>query len=68
MKQTMPPKLPTELTFENVQAYKAALRRYDQARIAAGEATPAQIQQENSVLPKFKVARILNFPELEECG
>ena len=35
---------------------------------AAGEATPAQIQQENSVLPKFKFARILNFPELEECG
>ena len=68
MKQTIPPELPTELTFESVRAYKAALRRYDQARILAGEAAPAQIQQENSVLPKFKFARILNFPELEECG
>ena len=67
MEPIVPPQLPEEMTFENVQAYKAALRRYDQARIAAGEATPEQIQKENSVLPKFTHAKILNFPELEEC-
>jgi len=68
VKKITPPKFPDELTFESVRAYKAALRNYDQARIDAGEATPAQVQQENSVLPRFKHARILNFPELEECG
>ena len=61
------PELPKELSFEKVQAYKSALRRYDLARIAAGEATPEQIQRENSVVRKSKRAVILTFPELEEC-
>ena len=67
MKQVNAPEVPKDLSFESVRAYKSALRRYDQARILAGEATPEQIQQENSVIPKCKKAIILTFPELEKC-
>jgi hypothetical protein len=59
------PALPAEMTFEALEAYKAALREYDRERIEAGEATPAQIQAENSLIPWPRQAKILRFPEAE---
>ena len=59
------PELPAEMTFETLQAYKAALREYDRKRIAAGEVTPAQVQSENSIIPWPSVAKVLRFPEAE---
>ena len=67
MKSVKAPEVPRDLAFESVRAYKSALRRYDHARIIAGEATPEQIQKENSVIPKSQEAIILTFPELEKC-
>ena len=59
------PKLPAELSFENLQAYKSALRRRDAQRIAAGEATPHEIQQQNAVIRPPRKAEVLHFPEAE---
>jgi hypothetical protein len=59
------PELPAEWTFEALEAYRAALREYDRRRIEAGEATPAQVQDENSVIPWPCRARVLRFPEAE---
>ena len=56
-----PPEMPQELTFESVQAYKAALRRYDRQRIERGEATPQQVQYENEIIHPPKTVRILTF-------
>jgi hypothetical protein len=67
MNRVTAPELPDNLSFENMQAYKAALRCYDHARIAAGEATPDQVQRENSVIASSKAVAILTFPELEKC-
>ena len=67
MKKVKAPQLPRVLSFESVQAYKSALRRYDRERIVNGEATPEQIQRENSPIPQFEQAVILTFPELEKC-
>ena len=59
------PKLPAELSFEKLQAYKSALRWRDAQRIAAGEATPHEIQEQNAVIrPPHKV-EVLHFPEAE---
>jgi hypothetical protein len=59
------PKLPAELSFEAVQAYKSALRRCDEQRIAEGEATPHEIQQQNAVVRLPRKAQVLRFPEAE---
>ena len=59
------PKLPAKLTFQSVQTYKSAMRRYDQRRIAYGEATAAQVQRENAVVKSARRVEILNFPEAE---
>jgi hypothetical protein len=67
MKRVVAPEFPKRLSVESVRAYKSALRRYDRARVAAGEATAEQIQQENSAVRRSKTAAILNFPELEKC-
>jgi hypothetical protein len=56
-----PPTLPNELTFESVQAYKAAMRRYDRQRIERGEATPQQVQIENEIIHTPRTVRILTF-------
>jgi len=61
MRKAKAPQVPKDLCFESVQAYKSALRRYDAARIRAGEATPEQIQQENSVIRSSKRAIILTL-------
>ncbi len=45
------PKLPAELSFESVQAYKSALRRHDARRIAAGETTPHEVHHQNAIYP-----------------
>jgi len=58
------PKPPEEWTFESLQAYKCALREYDLKRIEAGEATPSQVQWENSVIKPSKFpcqARVISF-------
>jgi hypothetical protein len=57
------PRLPAELSFEKLQAYKSALRRWDEQRIAAGEATPHQIQQQNSLIRPPRTAEVISFPE-----
>jgi hypothetical protein len=62
------PKFPDEPTFEKVQAYKAAMRAYDLARIKAGLATAHQIQIENEAVHVTGPVKILNFPELEPAG
>ncbi len=59
------PELPADLTFEALEAYKAALREYDRERIEAGEATRAQVQAENSLIPWPHEAKVLRFPEAE---
>jgi hypothetical protein len=62
------PKFPDEPTFEKVQAYKAAMRAYDLARIKAGLATPHEVQVENEAIHATGPVTILNFPELEPIG
>ena len=59
------PELPAELCFETLQAYKSALRRHDEERIAAGEATPHDIQQQNALIPPPRKVEVLHFPEAE---
>ena len=59
------PRLPAELSFEKLQAYKSALRRCDEQRIAAGEATPHQIQEQNALVSPPRIAEVLSFPEAE---
>ncbi len=59
------PKLPAELSFESVQAYKSALRQHDAQRIAAGEATPHEVQQQNAVIRRPRRVEVLHFPEAE---
>jgi hypothetical protein len=67
MKRAKVPEIPEDLSFERVQAYKSALRRYDRERIKSGEATPEEIQRENSLIPESEQPVILTFPELEKC-
>ena len=59
------PKLPAELDFESVQAYKAAMRLYDAQRIANGEATPEQVQKENDWIEASDDVEVFRFPEAE---
>jgi hypothetical protein len=58
------PALPEILTESSVKSYKEASRAYDAARIAAGIATPKEVQEQNSMIPPVRSHRILNFPEL----
>jgi hypothetical protein len=67
MKRSKAPEVPKVFSFESVQAYKSALRRYDRERIESGEATPEEMQRENSLIPGSEEAVILTFPELEKC-
>lgn len=66
MKAKMPV-LPEVVTFETIQVYKSAMRRYDRQRIANREATPEQIQKENEIFHTPKQVRILRIPEMEFC-
>ena len=59
------PMLPAQLSFEKLQAYKCALRRRDEERIAAGETTPHEVQQRNSIIRTPRKAEVLRFPEAE---
>ncbi len=59
------PKLPAELSFEELQAYKSAWRRYDEQRIANGEATPHEIQRQNAVIRPPRKTEVGHFPEAE---
>lgn len=58
------PKLPKKLTVENVRKYKAAVRKWDQWRIDSGIATPEEIQNENSMIPRKCKIEVLGFPDL----
>ena len=64
-KRLMKPRLPKVLTFENVQAYKEAMRAYDLARIKAGLATPDEVQRENEAVHQSEAVELQDFPELE---
>ncbi len=59
------PKLPEKLDFESLQAYKAAMRLYDEQRIAVGEATADQIQKDNDLIQVSGDVEVLSFPEAE---
>ena len=54
------------LTIDMVRRLKSDSRKSDMARIAGGEATPWQIQKENSIFPMEGKWEILNFDEAAE--
>lgn len=53
------PKAP--LTAAKVRRYKERLRAYDAARIELNLATPAEVQQENSIAKRAHLVRVLEF-------
>ncbi len=59
------PKFPDKLDFESLQDYKAAMRLYDEQRIANGEATAEELQKENDWIQTSKDVEVLRFPEAE---
>lgn len=61
------PRLPTpgfpktEITADDVRAYKQTLRAYDQARLELRLVTAKQLTEENSAVPAAKNPRILRY-------
>ena len=60
------PKSP--LTSEKIRRYKQRLRAYDAARIELNLATPAEVQQENSLAKREHRVRVLEFEPLVSGG
>lgn len=60
---SLPPKpiFPTVITAESIAAYKGDCRVWDAARIKFGIATPEQVHNENSAIPRASHSRILHF-------
>jgi len=52
--------------FETLQADKRRARRRDARRLARGEVTPEQLQEENSLIPMGTKITILNLRETLE--
>jgi len=50
-----------EITAEEARRVRAELRREDQRRIESGEATPEQIQRENSIVPPGAKIQIIDY-------
>jgi len=55
------PEFPTVITAESIAAYKGDCRVWDAARIKFGIATPEQVHNENSAIPRASHSRILHF-------
>jgi hypothetical protein len=60
-----PVKLKT-VSFENLQRDKRRARLRDDRRLASGEVTPTQLQDENSLVPMSATITILNLRETLE--
>lgn len=54
------------VSFEALQRDKRRARKRDELRLARGEVTPAQLQEENSLIPMGTKITILNFCETME--
>lgn len=62
--QLPPPLLSTRrLTLRQLHRYKEQLRAYDAARLELNLATPAEIQRENSAVPRAFRPRVLLFSQ-----
>ena len=55
-----------EVSFEELQRTKRESRREDARRLAAGEVTPEQLQDENSLVPLGTKIEIVNLCETME--
>jgi len=55
-----------EASFEELQRTKRESRREDARRLAAGEVTPEQLQEENSLFPMQAKIEIVNLRETLE--
>jgi len=54
------------VSFEALQRDKRRARKRDELRLARGEVTPEQLQEENSLIPMGTKITILNFCETIE--
>jgi hypothetical protein len=54
------------VSFEALQRDKRRARKRDELRLARGEVTPAQLQEENSLIPMGTKITILNLRETLE--
>jgi hypothetical protein len=54
------------VSFEALQRDKRRARKRDERRLASGEVTPAQLQEENSLIPMGTKITILNLRETLE--
>jgi len=54
------------VSFEALQRDKRRARKRDELRLARGEVTPEQLQEENSLIPMGSKITILNFCETME--
>lgn len=54
------------VTFEELQRDKREARLRDEQRLARGEVTPEQLQEENSLIPKDAIITIPDFCETLE--
>ena len=54
------------VSFEALQRDKRRARKRDELRLARGEVTPEQLQEENSLIPMGTKITILNFRETME--
>ena len=54
------------VTFEALQRDKRRARKRDERRLARGEVTPEQLEEENSMIPMGTKIRILNLRETLE--
>lgn len=61
----MAPTKPSELSFENLQAYKSALHWYDLQRIANREVTPSEIQLQKAVIRLPRKVQVKRIPKAE---
>lgn len=54
------------VSFEELQRDKRRARLRDEQRLAGGEVTPEQLQEENSLIPRNAKITILNLRETME--
>ena len=54
------------VSFEALQRDKRRARKRDELRLARGEVTPEQLQEENSLIPRNAKITILNLRETME--
>lgn len=57
---------PRTVSFEALQRDKRRARKRDERRLARGEVTPEQLEEENSMIPMGTKIRILNLRETLE--